>query len=283
MPTIPAKLYEAFAQIRLGKIEEGTRLFDRVDGCDSVKSAALAELNCFRHDWKHCIQFVRDFLESDEDWETVRSFMNDYTELHLKVFLLCTCHLDSWKESRSYLQQLQKKDNPYYAKQAYSDMCQKTIALISDPENTKRLLLESRPKLKEKGQTDRELLEYQATYMSAHKTSIRLWRHQIRTLDDVIHVAYLKASTEDHLTLYERYIDQLEYARSHAESAKSFIAAGNISKAKDAVRRYMRCWQHKEPLQVAPIDLFTDVELWEIMSDRRFTESLLTIPHNRES
>ena len=52
MPAIPAKLYEAFEKIRLGKVEEGTRLFDRVDGFDVVKAIALAELCYFRHDWK---------------------------------------------------------------------------------------------------------------------------------------------------------------------------------------------------------------------------------------
>ena len=157
MTAIPAKLYEAFEKIRLGKVEEGTRLLDRIDGFDVPKSVALTELSYFRHDWKRGMSFVRDFLESEQDWETVRDFMRTYTELQLKVFILCTCHLDSWKESLSYLQQLRKKhelsiDAPHrtwYHNSKYN-LYQPAISLVSDSENTKRRLWESRPNVCQK-------------------------------------------------------------------------------------------------------------------------------------
>ena len=279
MTAIPHKLYEAFEKIRLGKVEEGTRMFDRVQGCDTIKSVALAELSYFRHDWKRGMSFVRDFLESEEAWETIRK-VRSCTVLHFTLFVLCTCHLDSWKESRDYLQQLKKQYNdhrPYH----------QAISLISDPENTKHRLLESRPKLKEEGKIDLEHLELMAESVVPEHSSRRRktpWRQRwARSFDDVINIAYSKASTEDIIAIYERYIKQLEKAESHQEAAKSYIAVGNMSGAREAIRRYMRCWQFKEPYQVAPIVLFTDHELWAVLSDRRFTESLLTIPHHRES
>jgi len=280
MTAIPHKLHEAFEKIRLGKVEEGTRMFDRVEGCDAIKSVALAELSYFRHDWKNGMSFVRDYLESEEDWETIRYIINYYNKSLLTLFVLCTCHLDSWKESRDYLQQLKKQDNDY-------GLYDQAISLISDPENTKRRLLESRPELKEERKIDLENLELMAKGVIPEHSSRRRktpWRQrQPRSFDDVIRIAYSKASTEDHIAIYERLIDRLEKDKSHHEAAKSYIAAGKMSGAKEAIRQYMRCWKFEEPFQVAPIVLFTDHELWAVMSDRRFTESLLTIPHHRES
>jgi len=281
MGAIPAKLNEAFEKIRLGKVEEGTRLFDRVDAFDAVKSVALAELSYFRHDWVWGIQFIRVFFESEHDWETVRYFMRGYKELHLKVFLLCTCHLDSWKESRSYLQQLRKKydtSSGYTGNYNNTNMYQQAISLISDSENTKRLLLESSPKLKEKGKIN---LDYLKQIIKRAVPKRKHWRQS--SYDDLTKHAYDKASTEDHIVFYEQYIDQLEEAETHQDAAKSYIALENEQGTKEAIRRYMRCWKFKEPFQVAPIVLFTDPELWPIMSDHRFSESLLTIPHHRES
>ena len=285
MTAIPHKLYEAFEKIRLGKVEEGTRMFDRVEGCDAIKSVALAELSYFRHDWKRGMSFVRDFLESEEDWETQQYIIHYYNESLLMLFVLCTCLLDSWKESREYLQQLKKHDSNFSrtTRCRYEDKYQQAISLISDPENTKRRLLESRPELKEEGTIDLEPLEDEVKDVSKHKRSRRNWRYNIQTLDGVVHYAYSKASTEHHITFYERYIKQLEKAESHQEAAKSYIALENERGAKEAIRQYMRCWKFEEPFQVAPIVLFTDHELWAVLSDRRFTESLLTIPHHRES
>ncbi len=92
-----------------------------------------------------------------------------------------------------------------------------------------------------------------------------------------------QASSEDHVRFYAKFADQLDTATDHSEAAKSYIALENLVEAKEAIRHYMICWKFKEPFQVAPIVLFTDCELWPIMSDRRFTESLLAIPHHRES
>ncbi|MCL2742679.1 MAG: hypothetical protein FWE67_02390 [Planctomycetaceae bacterium] len=292
MTAISAKLYEAFEKIRLGKVEEGTRLFDRVDGFDTVKSVALAELSYFRHDWKRGMQFVRDFLESEQDWETVRGFMSGYKEHHLTLLVLCACQLDAWKESRAYLQQLKKKQdtsantNPNTSHRYKNyNMYHQAISLISDPENIKRRFWESRPRLKEEGKINLESLERIAKTVVPEHRSRRIERRwkQSRSFDDVVHDAYSKAATEVHLTIYERYSDRLDKAKSHQEAAKSYIALGNEREAKEAIRRYLRCWEFKEPFQVAPIVLFTDHELWAVMSDRRFTESLLTIPHHRES
>jgi hypothetical protein len=189
MTAIPTKLYEAFEKIRLGKVEEGTRLFDRIDGFDPVKSIVLAELSYFRHDWKRAVLFLRDFLESEQDLETVRYFMSDYKGCHFRVFLLCTCLLDSWTENRSSLQQLGKQ----YNKPPFQYRYQQTISLISDPENTKRLLLESRPELKKEGKIDMEYLEGEVK-QEQHK---RNWKH--RSFDYLIREAYSKASTENHI------------------------------------------------------------------------------------
>ena len=289
MPAIPTKLYEAFEKIRLGKVEEGTRLFDRVDGFEPVKAVALAELSYFRHEWKRGIEFSYDFLASETDWETVRYYMRGYKELHLKAFLLATCHLDAWKENRTCLEQLRKehdsRDNSHAGYFNNANMYQQAISLISDPVNTKRLLLESRPKLKKEGKIDAESLEHKARHAVLEHRRSRTkgyWRQSL-SFDDLVHEAFSKASSEDHIALYERYADRLEKNRSHQEAAKSYIALENLQEAKEAIRQCIRGWEFKEPYQVAPIELFTDPELWPVMSDRRFTESLLTIPHHRES
>ncbi|MDR0327415.1 MAG: hypothetical protein LBI05_03865 [Planctomycetaceae bacterium] len=289
MAAIPTKLDEAFETIRLGKVKEGTRMFDRVDGFEPIKSIALAELSYFRHDWKRGIQFAREFFESEQDWETVRYFMNGYKKDHLKVFVLCTCLLDSWKENLSYLQQLRKKHDSSTDSKAYTgyynnhNMFQEAISLISDTENTKRLLLESRPKLKMEGKIDLEHLNNLAEFVSKHlRKESRMIRHS-QTFDGVSHEAHTKASTENHLTFYEHYADRLDEAKSHWEAAISYIALENEREAKEAIRRYMRSWKFKETWQVAPIDLFTEPKLWSIMSDQSFTESLLAIPHHHES
>ena len=279
MIAIPAKLYEAFEKIRLGKVEEGTRLFDRIDGFDVPKSVALAELSYFRHDWKRGMSFSLDFLASEIDLETVRYTMTGYKKEHLALIILATCQLESWNECLASLLQIKKE----YDK---SNMYQQTISLISDPVNTTRRLKESKPKQKMEG-TPRQTksktydLDFYLAQVS-HAVSRRShWRQ--RSYDDWMQDAYRKASTADHIAFYEQYIDRLEDAQSHAVAAKSFIAVENLSKAKEAIRRYMQDWQFKEPFQVAPIVLFTDPELWQVMSDKRFCESLLTIPHNRES
>ncbi|MDR0326886.1 MAG: hypothetical protein LBI05_01175 [Planctomycetaceae bacterium] len=288
MTAIPTKLYDAFETIRLGKVKEGTRLFDRVDGFEPIKSVALAELSYFRHDWKWGIQFVRDFFESEQDWETVRYFMMGYKHDHLKVFVLCTCLLNSWKENLSYLQQLRKKydlsfDKPYTGKYNNHNIFQEAIALISDSENTKRALLESRPNLKTEGKIDSEHLDNLAKFVSEHLRSQRGWLRRPLTFDGVAHDAYTKARTEDHLAFYEQYADRLDDAKTHQEAALSYIALEDERGAKETICRYMRSWQFKEPWQVAPIDLFAEPKLWSIMSDQHFSESLLAIPHHRES
>ncbi|MCL2710065.1 MAG: hypothetical protein FWE95_04210 [Planctomycetaceae bacterium] len=183
MTAIPAKLYEAFEKIRLGKVEEGTRLFDKVDGGDAIKSIALAELSYFRHDWKRGMQFLCDFLESAEDWETVRYFgggYGSYKELHLTLFVICTCQLDAWKESRSYLQQLRKQYDyytPYH----------QAVSLIADPENTKRRLLESRPKLKGEGKENLESLELSTRSAISEQQRKRkgYWQNYHRSFDSI--------------------------------------------------------------------------------------------------
>lgn len=99
----------------------------------------------------------------------------------------------------------------------------------------------------------------------------------------LVRKARSQASSEDHARFYEKYADQLETASDHAEAAKTFITLNDLNKDKDAVRRYLPCWSHKEPYQVAPIVLFTEHELWPVLSDRHFTESLLAIPHTRRT
>lgn len=281
MPAIPTKLYEAFEKIRLGKIDDGLRLFDRVDGCEPIKSAVLAELSYFRHDWKRGIQYARDFLESEEALEMSDSFMNSYLERHLMLFVLCTCHLDSWVENRAYLQELRKKYESRNTPYKNYGIFQQAVSFISDPESTKRHLLDSRPKLKKKGTVDWEKLEREAAraVMCSSRSSRKMWAS---TFDGVANDAYHKASTEDHLAFYERFFDCLEEGQSHYNAAKSYIALENPQKARDAIRHYVSCWAFREPYQVAPIELFIDPELWPVMSDQRFTESLLTIPRCRE-
>jgi len=286
MTAIPTKLYEAFEKIRLGKAEEGTRLFDRVDGFEDVKAIPLAELSYFRHDWKHGIQFSFDFLASETDWETVRYSMRGYKEIHLRVILLGTCLLDSWKANQSHLQQLRKNYDSSTGPKAYTgsynnyNLYQHTISLMSDPVNTKRHLLESRPSVKKEGK--KELKHFEIWAQNAVSESRPRKSHWTRSFDRLMRQARLEASTEDFLAFYRQYTDRLK-AESHQEAAKSYIALDNLLEAKEAIRQYMRCWKFKEPFQVAPIELFADPELWTIMSDQRFTESLLAIPHHRES
>jgi hypothetical protein len=271
---VPTKLYEAFEKIRLGKVEEGMRQFDRVDGFDTVKAIALAELSYFRHDWKHGIQFAKDFLISDVVLDSSR-YNSAVTVLHLQLFLIATCQLACWKESRNFLEQLKKTEAERPVKNSY--YIQKTIEMISDTQNTARKLLESRPKLRTDGKDD--LLENCERWIRSKQHQKRIWRDY----DDMIAELYRKAKTEDHIFFYEKYFDNFVRAINHAHAAKSYIAMNNISEAKKAIKRYMSYWKFKDTHQVAPIVLFTEQELWAVMSDKHFTESLLTIPHNNES
>ena len=274
MIAIPAKLYEAFEKIRLGKVEEGTRLFDRVDGFDAIKSVALAELSYFRHNWKRGMQFSLDFIASEIEWKTGRYSIDHFKGEHLELILVATCQLECWKESRASLEELKKHSPPNLNDRRYHGI----LSQITDPENTTRRLKESKPKRKMEGNTGLEHLEQEIKH-AVHRR--KHWKQH--SYDDLVTHAYAIASTGDHLTFYERNIAHLEDGRSHQTAAKSFIAVENLPKAKEAIRRYMRCWKFREPFQVAPIVLFTDPELWPIMSDRRFSESLLSIPHHRES
>ena len=286
MTAIPTKLYEAFEKIRLGKVEEGTRLFDRVDGFEDVKAIPLAELSYFRHDWKRGMQFSFDFLASETDWEPVYrlSFaggsLHGLKRIHLALIVVATCQLGCWKESRDTVETLKKITVPNHHKGWNLEKYQITLSHISDPANTARRLTESKPELRAEGKIDSETLERKAKN-AVPKSIQKHWRK--RSFDDLIGWAYSEASTEIHLAFYERYAARLEKAKSHQEAAKSYIALDNLLEAKEAIRQYMRCWEFKEPFQVAPIELFADPELWTIMSDRRFTESLLAIPHHRES
>ena len=278
MTAIPTKLYEAFERIRLGRVDEGLKLFDRIDGFDTIKAAPLAELSYFRHDWKHGIQFSLDFLASGTDRETVRYFLNDYQKEHLELILVATCQIGCWKETRSVLHGLKKKLPNIYTHNNY-DKFHVPMSLVSDPVNTARRLTESKPKLKTDGKMDMDYLETRIKHaFPAHLTS---WKHI--SCDNLASSAYSEAPTEVHLAFYEQYLDRLENAKSHLEAALSYIAAKRIKDAKEAIRLYMQYWKYRERYQVAPIILFTNFELWPILSDRHFTESLLTIPHNRES
>jgi len=284
MPAIPTKLYEAFEKIRLGKVDEGTRLFDRVDGFDPIKAVALAELSYFRHDWKRGIEFSFDFLSSETDWETVRHHIDNYQRRHLELILVATCQLECWKESRASIEEL-KRILPSW-KGNYNKY-QDSLSLISDPVNTARRLTESKPKLRtepilRKWEKTLDLSDFERQLH--HRRSIydksKQYKHYC---DSLASDAFARAVTDVHIAFYEKYIDQLDTAQSHQKAAKSYIALENLREAKEAIRRYMRCWEFKEPYQVAPIELFTEYELWPIMSDRPFTESLLTITHHRES
>ncbi len=283
MAAIPTKLYEGFEKIRLGRVDEGVRLFDRIEGFEEIKAIPLAELRYFRHDWKRGIQFSLDFLASGTDWETVRYHIDGYKREHLELILVATCQLGCWKESRAALEGLKKNTPPNPNIRKNYEKYQVALSLISDPENTTRRLTESKPKLKTEGEINLEYLERYVKRVSPEHCRRRSFRKRPLSYDGLASHAFSKASTEDHVTFYERYLDRLEDAEPHSEAAKSYIALENLAEAKEAIRHYMRCWKFKEPFQIAPIILFTDCEIWPIMSDRRFTESLLTIPHHRES
>ena len=289
MPTIPTKLYEAFEKIRLGKVEEGTRLFDRMDGFDVIKAIPLAELCWFRHDWKRGMLFAQDFFMDDfKMWSGPSRisyygrYLYSYAEQHIQLYILATCVLDCWKESRVFLEEFKKRDQAIPAELRKHCNIPKAISMVADPENTKRSFLDAQPKPRMEGTIDLEYLERKAK--NAAQTGGKSRKNNRRwTYDGLMEHAYSKASTEDHYTLYEQYANRLEEPQAHQEAAKSCIALENLQEAKEAIRRFMRCWEFREPYQVAPIELFTDPELWPIMSDRRFTESLLTISHHRES
>ena len=281
MTAIPAKLYEAFEKIRLGKVEEGTRLFDRIDGFDVPKSVALAELSYFRHDWKRGILFAQEFFEANFQIDLNRYHYPPYSAQHFQVLLLATCQHNCWKESRAFMEKIKKQMETMFDKkvQPYNVYTIKEIiSLISDPVNTTRRLKESKPKQKMEGEYDLDYLEREIKRAVSKR---KHWRQS--SYDDFANTAFDKTSTADHLVFYEQYTDRLEDARSHGAAAKSYIALGREKEAEEAIRRYMRYWKFKEPFQIAPIVLFTDPELWQVMSDKRFCESLLTIPHNRES
>ena len=285
MTAIPTKLYEAFEKIRLGKVEEGTRLFDRVDGFDEVKAIPLAELCYFRHDWKRGIQFSLDFLAYSTNLEAdllymERHYRDDHKRRHLELILVATCQLNCWKESRTSIEELKKTSPPFPHIRHNYEKYQVIISLISDPVSTTRRLTKSKPTLRTEGKIDLETLAIK-TDKAVPEHRRKIWYR--RTFDDAMREAYTKASTKDHIVFYEQHVDRLEKAQSHQEAAKSYIALENLRGAKEALRQYMRYWKFKEPYQVAPIELFTDPELWTVMSDQRFTESLLTIPHHRES
>ena len=283
MPAIPTKLYEAFEKIRLGRVDEGVRLFDRIEGFETAKAIPLAELSYFRHDWKRGIQFSLDFLASKTDWETVRYHVDGYQREHLELILIATCQIGCWKESRTALEELKRNAPPNQCFRSNYEKYQIALSLIADPENTMRRLTESKPKPKTKGTIDQDYLEQRIKRVMPERKLYWRSRKNSVSVDGLASYAFSKALTEDHLVFYERYIDRLEDAKSHTEAAKSYISLERMKEAKEAIRKYMRCWEFKEPFQVAPIVLFTDHELWPILSDRHFTESLLTIPHHRES
>jgi hypothetical protein len=155
MTAIPTKLYEAFEKIRLGKVNEGTKLFDKVDGFDEVKAIALAELSYFRHDWKRGILFAQDFFLSERKWldDTVMryyDFFNHLIKWHLDLYLLATCRLECWKESRKFWEQIKKREREIF----HTKEIKEIIAYIADPQNTTKRLLESKPKLRTTGKED---------------------------------------------------------------------------------------------------------------------------------
>jgi len=295
MTAIPTKLYEAFEKIRLGKVEEGTRLFDRVDGFDVIKAIPLAELCWFRHNWKQGMLFVQDFFMDDfKLWSgpsRISAYYGrryTYAEQHLQLYLLATCVLDCWKESRVFLEEFKKRDQATPAEIRKHCDIPKAISMVADPENTKRSFLNAQPP---KSRTEPILRKYETKLdlsvfegrIQSRKSIFDRKKKDKRYYDNLASDAFCRAITEVHITFYEKYIDHLETDRAHLEAAMSYIALENLQEAKEAIRQYMRYWKFREPFQVAPIELFTYPELWMVMSDRRFTESLLTIPHHRES
>jgi len=288
VPAIPTKLYEACEKIRLGKVEEGTRLFDRIDGFDPIKAVPLSELSYFRHDWKRGMLFAQDFFTANVRLESAHHHYPSYVEQHIQMFLLATCLLDCWKDSRTFLNELKKqqdaisdpkeKYNVFYIKQA--------ISMVADPINTTHRLKESKPKrrtepLLHEWEKELDLSEFESRLYPREKFDRR--KRPKHYCDSLAHDAFHRAVTEVHIAFYEKYFDRLDNAESHVQAAKSYIALDNLREAKKTIRRYMHYWEFREPYQVMPIELFTDPELWAIMSDPHFTESLLTIPHNRES
>ncbi|MDR1053748.1 MAG: hypothetical protein LBL39_06190 [Planctomycetaceae bacterium] len=279
MTAIPAKLFDAFEKIRLGKVDEGVRMFDRIEGFDAYKAIPLTELSYFRHDWKRGLMFTRDFLESDIEWLKEFRFFDSSLVLHLEMIVVATFYADCWKESRDFLKNLKKlednKDNKIGV--SYLD---KAISLVSDPANTINNLTESKPKIRTNAKKSLEELERD---ISRKKITYRnRWHIQRENIyDHFVKQAYDKATTEDHIALYTNHLELFDHAVSHLHAAISFLALNCLKEAKNAIRKYMKCWVFKEPYQVAPINLFTEPVLFPIMSDRRFTESLLTIPHHR--
>ncbi|MDR1480010.1 MAG: hypothetical protein LBJ00_13830 [Planctomycetaceae bacterium] len=281
MTAIPTKLYDAFEKIRLGKVNEGVKLFDRVDGFEGVKAIALAELAYFRHDWKNGISFAQDIFQSGYELLKTISSGRSYKifEFHFELFLLATCQLGCWKESRNFMEQLiRERENETKPMEGLWGVAQ-IISQLSDSQNTTKMLLESRPKLRTNG--DEKLLGLSERRISSSKTRsyCKNWYHPDALIDEL----FRKAKTEDHITFYEKYIQRFESTEIHAGAAKSYIALGNLPEAQNAIRRYVSCWEYKEPLQTEPILLFADHEFWTVMSNQHFTESLLTIPHNNES
>lgn len=277
MTAPPSKLYDAFEKMRLGRIEEGTKVFDKIDGFDEYKAFPLAEISYFRHDWKNGIAFARDFIDSEMVLDTRKYHLPRLSEIHLQLFLVATCQLDSWKESRGFLENMlhgRRKGN-----WDWRHSLEATISLLADPENTRRMLTETRPKLRTEGKEDAETLQwYLHQGKREKKNTVRMGAYYNR----LVHRARQTASSENHAAFYEVVSEQLDNALDHVEAALTFIALEDFPKAKEALRRYMRCWKHHESHQVAPVILFTDYELWPVMSDRKFTASLLSIPHHRE-
>jgi hypothetical protein len=276
MTAIPTKLFEAFEIIRLGKVNEGVKLFDKVDGFDEVKAIALAELAYFRHDWKNGISFTQDIFLCEKNLVYNKSYHRLYAiDWYFELYLLATCKLDCWKESRDFWKKIKKNENLYVPDRR--SRIDNIIAQISDQQNTTTRLLKSKPKLRTTGKED--ILEKSERTLQSHhnKSKHSLWRWNYDSIADDI---YCEGKTEDFITFYKKYSDHFENSKTFLNAAKSYIAMDNIPESKNAIRQYIRYWQYSEPHQVEPIVLFADPELWSVMSDSHFTTSLLSIPHN---
>ncbi|MGL6194479.1 MAG: hypothetical protein ACRC2T_06615 [Thermoguttaceae bacterium] len=270
MQALPTKFYEATELMRMGKIEQGLKTLDRVDGFDNYKAVPLAELAYFRGDWKNGLEFAKVFLSD--------GIMLD-DEYHLHLFLRATCQMNAWKSSRDFLSKLIKKEYPV-SQTYYVDRIKEIIALLADQENTRRMLTEKKPEIRIVNDEKYDL-EISKKMLDIRKNKRSPWDLKRRKVLEIMGSIRKHISSELHAELYEEYEDIMLEANDHVEAAKTYIALGNIKKAKKAIKNFMTAWKFYIPIRVAPIVLFVDSELLAVMADAKFTNSLLSIPHNR--
>lgn len=262
MTKFPKKLKDALALVRQGKLVEGKKALDEIEGFEAKKAIALAEVAYFQHDWAKGLELSHIYMTKQDEWH----YSNIFDE-HIELVLLATYKLNVWEDTKKFLESLLKIHSQN--KQMIFQINKKLLE-IKNKAKTIGEFENSKPEIRTKGKSLEEIEKQQK------EIKPKLNNKPIEKADYILYFLHYYGNTADFIKVYDglgKDAEKLNY-ENQKRAAVDYMAAGNIKKVQEVLLNCAKTWWPVEQMQVEPVDLFGMKELIPAL-DKKICEEIL--------